>query len=71
MSQHEQLPQIFTHEQVKQLTKEGRVIVMLFSWVYDLTDFYLMHPGGKKIIQKSIGKDATELFVNEGHLKNK
>ena len=55
---------LITKENMKTLTKSGRVVVILFNSVYDLTDFYLEHPGGKRIIQRNIGKDATELFVN-------
>ena len=53
------------------MAKGGKAVIILFNNVYDVTSFYSKHPGGKKVIQRNIGKDSTELFVNEGHLKNK
>lgn len=32
--------------------------------VYDVTQFLDEHPGGKKILLKNSGKDATSKFVN-------
>ena len=53
------LENILTKEQVKQLCKNGKAVIILFNSVYDVTDFYAKHPGGKKIIQRNIGKDST------------
>ncbi|KAH8737036.1 FMN-dependent dehydrogenase-domain-containing protein [Ilyonectria robusta] len=36
--------------------------VVLYGKVYDVTDFLPEHPGGKKIILKLAGKDATEEY---------
>ncbi|KAJ5619617.1 hypothetical protein N7510_003601 [Penicillium lagena] len=36
--------------------------VILYGKVYDVTDFIDSHPGGKKVILKLAGKDATEEY---------
>ncbi|KOS16818.1 Cytochrome b2 [Escovopsis weberi] len=36
--------------------------VILYGYVYDVTDFLSSHPGGSRIILKLAGKDATEEF---------
>ncbi|WFD32599.1 L-lactate dehydrogenase (cytochrome) [Malassezia sp. CBS 17886] len=36
--------------------------VVLYSKVYDLTEFLPRHPGGEQIILKHAGKDATAIF---------
>ena len=64
-------PHYMTEQNIKALISKKRAVLILFNSDYDLTDFYAKHPGGKKVIQLNIGKDATELFVNEGHLKHK
>ena len=48
--------------------KQGKILVILFGGVYDLTQYIDKHPGGKKVIKSNIGKDATEKFVAAGHL---
>lgn len=48
--------------------KEGKKVVILFGGVYDLSKFIERHPGGKKVIEAQLGKDATEPFVQVGHL---
>lgn len=42
--------------------------MILFGGVYDLSKFIDRHPGGKKVIDAQLGKDATEPFVQAGHL---
>lgn len=55
--------------QVKKLTDSGRKIIILFGAVYDITEFYSRHPGGKEVLDAyDDGKDATEAFVEAGHL---
>lgn len=42
---------------------------MLFDGgVYDLTRFATTHPGGEEILREFNGKNATEVFVQMGHL---
>ena len=71
ISAKEQAENILTKDDVKEMVKAGKAVIILFNSVYDVTSFYSKHPGGKKIIQRNLGKDSTELFVSEGHLKNK
>lgn len=58
----------WTAREIKKEVKEGKILVILFGGVYDLTQYIDKHPGGKKIIKSNIGKDATEKFVAAGHL---
>lgn len=48
---------------------EGKTMIVLFGAVYDFTEFQNVHPGGKDIMIEFRGKDATEKFVEVGHLK--
>ena len=56
------------HE-IKRLIKKGRLLIILFESVYDFTKFADSHPGGKKILYKYRGKDASDKFVEVGHIK--
>lgn len=40
----------------------------MFEGVYDLTEFASSHPGGEDILREFRGKNATEKFVEVGHL---
>ena len=51
------------------MISHGKVLVILFGAVYDMSDFMEVHPGGKDVIVEWKGKDATEKFVDVGHLK--
>ena len=37
----------------------GKVVIILFDAVYDLTKFADGHPGGKEILMENAGMDAT------------
>lgn len=41
---------------------QGRLLVVIDSKVYDLTEFAARHPGGSPILLKNKGKDITNLF---------
>jgi cytochrome b involved in lipid metabolism len=56
-------------EDVESMVAQGRAVVILFGAVYDLTPFLNDHPGGAEVILSFRGKDATEKFVEVGHLK--
>lgn len=45
----------------------NKCIVIIEGVSYDLTDFQHSHPGGKFILQKFNGKDATKAFYQNGH----
>ncbi|KNZ56767.1 hypothetical protein VP01_2323g4 [Puccinia sorghi] len=49
-------------QEVGNHTDEKSAWVIVEGKVYDVTDFLEDHPGGKKILLKNCGKDATELF---------
>ncbi len=53
---------------MNRLIEKGKTIVLLFGAVYDLTNFLPDHPGGQQIILDYIGQDATEIFIEKGHL---
>ncbi|RUS19002.1 cytochrome b5-like heme/steroid binding domain-containing protein, partial [Jimgerdemannia flammicorona] len=36
--------------------------VLIDNKVYDVTDFISEHPGGQKVIETHVGKDATDIF---------
>ena len=41
--------------------------VSVHNKVFDLTDFYMEHPGGFDIIEEWGGKEATEAFEEGAH----
>ncbi|OOF97980.1 hypothetical protein ASPCADRAFT_128160 [Aspergillus carbonarius ITEM 5010] len=62
----------FTKDDVASHSKTDNLWVVIDEDVYDLTGFQDEHPGGKKILQRVAGKDASKQFWkyhNEGILK--
>lgn len=62
----------FTTNDVASQGKGSALWVIIDEDVYDLTKFQDEHPGGKKILQRVAGKDASKQFWkyhNEGILK--
>ncbi|KAF4637126.1 hypothetical protein G7Y89_g965 [Cudoniella acicularis] len=62
----------FTQADVASHNKPDNLYVTIDEDVYDLTQFQDEHPGGKKILTRVAGKDATKQFWkyhNEGILK--
>ncbi|GAA5904104.1 hypothetical protein JCM8208_003448 [Rhodotorula glutinis] len=55
-------PQTYTLEQVAQHTSADSAWVVVEGGVYDVTSFLDDHPGGKKILLKHTGRDATETW---------
>ena len=53
----------FTDREIKGLVEEGRIVMVLFEAVYDLTAFADGHPGGRDILAQSAGTDATDKFI--------
>ena len=39
--------------------QKGRIVIILFDAVYDLTNFADGHPGGRDILLQNVGLDAT------------
>ncbi|PWN35291.1 putative cytochrome b5 [Meira miltonrushii] len=52
----------FEADEVKQHKSEESAWVVVDGGVYDVTEFLEDHPGGKKILLKNCGKDASEAF---------
>ncbi|KAG7293735.1 hypothetical protein NEMBOFW57_003792 [Staphylotrichum longicolle] len=62
----------FTQSDVASHNKSDSLWIVVDGDVYDLTKFQDDHPGGKKILQRVAGKDASKQFWkyhNEGILK--
>lgn len=62
----------FTVSDVASHNKPDNLYIIVDGDVYDLTTFQDDHPGGKKILQRVAGKDASKQFWkyhNEGILK--
>ncbi|WFD36796.1 hypothetical protein MCUN1_003686 [Malassezia cuniculi] len=54
----------YTLAEVAKHNTEESAWVAIQGNVYDVTKFLDEHPGGKKILLKNSGKDATSKFVN-------
>ena len=52
----------FSAEDVSKHNKESDLYIIVDDGVYDLTSFLSEHPGGKKIVIKQAGKDASKQF---------
>ncbi|KAH0493097.1 hypothetical protein TgHK011_008019 [Trichoderma gracile] len=66
------MAKIFTAGDVASHNKPDSLYITIDGDVYDLTKFQDDHPGGKKILQRVAGKDASKQFWkyhNEGILK--
>ncbi|KAF9892705.1 hypothetical protein FE257_001107 [Aspergillus nanangensis] len=58
---HGDVPPILWDDYVRQ-AKNGRALVAIAGFVYDVGDFIQRHPGGEKILRSAIGTDATATF---------
>ena len=48
--------------------ESDRIIIIIENYMFDVTEYANEHPGGKIIVQKYNGKDATNEFNNvKGH----
>jgi len=56
------MKQIISRSDVGKHNRDGDLWVIINDKVYDLTKFSAEHPGGKDIIVKYAGKDATTIF---------
>ncbi|KAJ4190588.1 hypothetical protein NW767_011208 [Fusarium falciforme] len=66
------MAQVFTKSDVASHNKPGDLYIVVDGDVYDVTKFQDDHPGGKKILQRVAGKDASKQFWkyhNESILK--
>ncbi|KAF7561714.1 hypothetical protein G7046_g2417 [Stylonectria norvegica] len=58
----EQLPIIHWDDFIADSKKEGKALVAIAGVIHDVSSFIADHPGGKALINSSIGKDATAIF---------
>ncbi|KAL8286548.1 hypothetical protein RQP46_004565 [Phenoliferia psychrophenolica] len=56
------MSQTFTLKDVEAHASEKSAWIIVEGSVYDMTEFLEEHPGGKKILLNSCGKDSTEKF---------
>ncbi|KAI7093156.1 hypothetical protein KC316_g21754, partial [Hortaea werneckii] len=66
------MSQTFSPSDVASHNKADNLWIIVDQDVYDLTKFQDEHPGGKKILQRVAGKDASKQFWkyhNESILK--
>ena len=56
----------YTLKDVSKHNKKSDAWIILYDFVYDITDWINIHPGGD-VIMYGVGKDATELFKRVGH----
>ena len=43
--------------------------VIIHNNIYDVSEYINHHPGGRRVIERYLGKDATQPFQNLGHGK--
>ena len=55
----------YTLDEVREHQQDGWMVIE--GGVYDVTDLLASHPGGKNILIKHFGKDATKNFHRAGH----
>ena len=55
----------FSMDQIGKHNKEGDTWIVYHGFVYDVSTWIGMHPGGKTILQRYAGKDCTEDFKKQ------
>ena len=61
------LPKI-TDDELRKHNNEYGLWVALYGKVFDLTNFYMDHPGGWDVIEECAGKECTERFEEGEHM---
>lgn len=57
----DELPEM-SMQQYQSRVAEGASLILIDDIVHDVTEFIDQHPGGRKLIQAYLGKDATQAF---------
>mmetsp|Transcript_30716 Transcript_30716/g.55726 ORF Transcript_30716/g.55726 Transcript_30716/m.55726 type:complete len:316 (-) Transcript_30716:118-1065(-) len=57
-----QAQKLISPDEVRKNCSEGSAWIVLFGYVYDVTDFVSSHPGGREVILAAAGKDATAVW---------
>jgi len=55
----------YTLEEVMEHDNEDDCWIVINNKVYDVTSYLEFHPGGKGLVEKTAGKDATHQFYVE------
>ncbi|EFP05382.1 hypothetical protein GCK72_018110 [Caenorhabditis remanei] len=58
---------IFTRSEVSMHCGEDDCWIIVGNYVYDVTKFVDLHPGGPEILLEFAGGDATDAFESVGH----
>ncbi|AYU75604.1 cytochrome b-domain protein, putative [Leishmania donovani] len=61
------MPAVYTRDQVAEHNSKESGWLIINNGVYDVSDFYDDHPGGRDILLAHIGTDATEGFEAVNH----
>ncbi|KAI5481654.1 putative cytochrome b5 [Pseudohyphozyma bogoriensis] len=56
------MSKVFEAKEVAEHASADSAWIIVEGGVYDMTDFLDEHPGGKKILLTSCGKDSTDKF---------
>eukprot|EP01084_Bolivina_argentea_P130728 230785_1 len=57
----------YTWDEIRKHNQEEDLWVVLYSRVYNVTEFQIDHPGGPDVLQDIAAQDATEEFENILH----
>lgn len=54
----------YTMDDISKKRAKGKVWIVINDFVYDVTEYQHVHPGGSLLLQRMAGKDATDAFEN-------
>jgi len=60
----------YTLKEIAKHNKQTDIWLILANKVYDVTSFINDHPGGVEIFMEVAGKNATDGFIEAGHVSN-
>ncbi|PKY01008.1 cytochrome b5 [Aspergillus campestris IBT 28561] len=59
---------VLSWEGISRRVEQGCSLVVVDRAVYDVAGFVDVHPGGRALLQREIGKDVTALFYDGSHV---